>query len=117
MDADGPQERDERIWAAVAAIPVGRVMSYGEVARRAGLPGRARMVARALRRAPADMALPWHRVVNARHAISIPDPELAALQRRRLEAEGVAFAGGRVAEDHRLRETDSLDALLWRPPD
>ncbi|MGH8213359.1 MAG: MGMT family protein, partial [Rhodanobacteraceae bacterium] len=36
-----------RIYAAVAAIPAGRVASYGEIAARAGLPGRARLAGRA----------------------------------------------------------------------
>src|SRR5690554_408203 len=39
-----------RILAAVRAIPRGQVAGYGEVARRAGLPGRARLVARVLSR-------------------------------------------------------------------
>ena len=38
----------DRILAAVRAIPRGQVAGYGEVARRAGLPGRARLVARVL---------------------------------------------------------------------
>ncbi|HEX7129608.1 MAG TPA: MGMT family protein, partial [Rhodanobacteraceae bacterium] len=37
-----------RIYAAVAAIPRGRVACYGEIAARAGLPKRARLAGRAL---------------------------------------------------------------------
>ena len=33
----------ERIWAAVTAIPAGKVATYGQVAERADLPGRARL--------------------------------------------------------------------------
>jgi methylated-DNA-protein-cysteine methyltransferase-like protein len=37
-----------RIYAAIAAIPPGRVASYGAIAARAGLPGRARLVGKLL---------------------------------------------------------------------
>ena len=44
----GPEAACRRILAAVRAIAPGDVAGYGEVARRAGLPGRARLVARIL---------------------------------------------------------------------
>jgi methylated-DNA-protein-cysteine methyltransferase related protein len=82
------------IAAVVAAIPPGRVASYGQVAALAGLPGRARMVGRVLGHSPEG--LPWQRVVNARGEISLTGA--AALeQRRRLEAEGIVFTpAGRI---------------------
>ena len=45
-------KRYQRIYAAIAAIPPGRVASYGQIAARAGLPGRARLVGAALRDTP-----------------------------------------------------------------
>ena len=54
----------ERILAAVRAIPCGQVAGYGDVARRAGLPGRARLAARVLGENE-DPQLPWHRVVRS----------------------------------------------------
>jgi methylated-DNA-protein-cysteine methyltransferase-like protein len=106
----------ERIWRAVADIPPGRVDSYGGVARRAGLPGRARLVGHALKAAPGDLDLPWHRVLNASGRISFPEgSEAHALQRRKLEAEGVRFKGARVAREA-LQDERSLDRLLWGPP-
>ena len=105
----------ERIWAAVAAIPHGHVDSYGGVARRAGLPRRARLVGRALKLAPPELGLPWHRVLNASGRISFPaGSEAHALQRRRLEAEGLRFVGDRV--DARVGGTGDLDRILWGPP-
>lgn len=83
---------NHRIWQVVALIPSGKVTSYGEVARRAGLPGAARRVGRALKGLPSDTRIPWHRVVNAQGRISLPDGSASQYtQRDRLEAEGVVF--------------------------
>lgn len=110
------QEDLERIWRVVASIPPGEVESYGSVARRAGLPRRARLVGRALKAAPDELRLPWHRVVNAAGRISFPEGSAAhALQRSRLEAEGVQFRGATVVRAAR-RAPGDLDALLWAPP-
>jgi methylated-DNA-protein-cysteine methyltransferase-like protein len=112
---NGDAEALERIWRAVAAIPPGRVDSYGGVARRAGLPGRARLVGHALKVAPRELDLPWHRVLNASGRISFPEGSTAhALQRSRLEAEGVRFKGARVEREAR-QDDGSLDRLLWGP--
>jgi methylated-DNA-protein-cysteine methyltransferase-like protein len=110
------QEDLERIWRVVASIPPGRVESYGSVARRAGLPRRARLVGHALKVAPEELGLPWHRVVNAAGRISFPEGSAAhLLQRRRLEAEGLQFRGAAVVGAAH-RATGDLDALLWAPP-
>lgn len=105
-----------RILAAVAAIPRGRVASYGAIAARAGLPGRARMVGRALREAPAAPALPWHRVLRADGRIALPQGSAGfAEQCRRLVAEGVPVRNGRVALAAFGLDPD-LDRALWGPP-
>jgi len=105
----------ERIWKAVAAIPRGEVASYGGIARRAGLPRRARLVGHALKVAPASLRLPWHRVLNAQGRISLPAGSKAhRTQRRLLEEEGVRFRNGRVDVASAGSGLD-LDALLWRP--
>ena len=81
----------ERVRAVVASIPVGSVLAYGEVAARAGLPGRARLVGHILAEDGHD--LPWHRVLRAD---GTPAPHLATEQLARLRAEGVLAEGGRV---------------------
>lgn len=82
---------------ALNAIPPGHVTSYGEVAKRAGLPGYARLVCRVLRELPDRGTTPWWRVVRAdgRSAMTA-DSASGAEQRRRLTAEGVTFRGEKI---------------------
>ncbi len=87
----------ERVRGVIADIPAGSVLAYGEVAVRAGLPGRARLVGRILAEDGHD--LPWHRVLRADGS---PAPHLAAEQLARLRAEGVLAEGGQVPM-HRYR--------------
>jgi len=106
----------ERIWSRVARIPRGTVASYGVIAAAAGLPGRARLVGRALRLAPDELGLPWHRVVGAGGRLCLPAGSAAdAEQRRRLEAEGLTLHGRRVDLGPAGGEAD-LDRALWGPP-
>lgn len=108
-----------RILAAVRRIPRGRVCTYGNVADVAGLPRRARLVGTTLRQTPASRDLPWFRVINAAGRISFPvGSDAYARQRRKLEAEGVLFLGGRVdlkKYGWPSRE-ETLDELLWKLP-
>jgi methylated-DNA-protein-cysteine methyltransferase-like protein len=83
---------NHRIWQIVALIPSGKVVTYGNVARQAGMPGAARRVGMALRRLPVGTRIPWHRVINAQGRISLPEGSASQLtQRERLEAEGILF--------------------------
>ena len=84
-------EERERVRGVVAAIPAGSVLAYGQVAARAGLPGRARLVGRIL--AEDGHGLPWHRVLRSN---GTPAPHLAIEQLARLRTEGVLAEGGRV---------------------
>lgn len=101
-----------RILAVVRAIPPGQVAGYGEVARRAGLPGRARLAARVLA-GNDDPSLPWHRVLRADGRIAFPQGSQGFREQcRRLLAEGVRVERGRVKLP--AGEAD-LDAALWGP--
>ena len=90
----------DRIYATVRKIPRGRIASYGQIAKLAGLPGRARQVGYAMHALQPGTTVPWHRVVNAQRKVSrrrIPGAELT--QRMVLEREGVRFGpGGRILE-------------------
>jgi methylated-DNA-protein-cysteine methyltransferase-like protein len=112
MQASGTSHQSlEAIWRAVRAIPRGQVCTYGTVARRAGMAGRARLVGHALKVAPKNLRLPWHRVVAAGGRITFPkSSDQFAEQRRRLQAEGVALSKGRVVRD----SASDLDELLWK---
>ncbi len=88
----------EAIWQVVCAIPRGRVSTYGAVARAAGLPRRARLAGFALRVAPRELNLPWHRVVGAGGRIVFPSGSREHReQATRLRAEGIPVSAGRVA--------------------
>lgn len=54
-----------RVWRALADVPAGRTISYGEMARRAGDPGAAQAAGVALNRNPIPLVLACHRVVGA----------------------------------------------------
>ncbi len=96
------------LWHVVCTIPPGKVATYGAVARAAGLPGRARQAGFALRVAPRELHLPWHRVVGAGGRIAFSSSSRAHREQvRLLRAEGVTVRDGRVA---RAALTD-LDAL------
>jgi methylated-DNA-protein-cysteine methyltransferase-like protein len=81
-----------RIEKVIRAIPLGKVLTYGGVAKAAGFPGLSRMVARILHR---GFGLPWQRVLGAGGEIKLRG-ESAMEQRFRLQAEGVRFRGRRV---------------------
>mgnify|MGYP000229119227 CR=1 FL=1 len=89
-----------RIYAIVRRIPKGKVTSYGDIARRAGLAHGARQVGYALHALPAGTTVPWQRVLNAAGKVSLPPGSNSAItQRILLEQEGVGFlVDGRVGE-------------------
>ena len=102
-----------RLWRVVARVPRGRVATYGQIARMAGLQRGARTVGWALRAIPDDARVlgrrvPWHRVINAEGGISPRGGALGAEVRRQaaaLRREGVAVSrSGRI----------DLGRYLWR---
>ncbi len=108
-----PTDPRERILQVVRAIPRGQVMGYGEVARRAGLPGRARLAAKVLSEND-DPQLPWHRVLRSDGRIALPTGS-AGFDRQveRLRAEGLMVVAGRVRG---VRAAADVDELVWGPP-
>lgn len=100
----------QKIWKTVQQIPKGNVATYGQIADLSGLPGRARMVGRALRFIPEKgfegMGVPWHRVINAQGKLSLPEnSEGFTKQRNLLQEEQVVVLGNKV----------KLSLFLWQP--
>jgi methylated-DNA-protein-cysteine methyltransferase related protein len=84
----------ERVIRIIQGIPVGKVMTYGQVAAAAGSPRGARQVVRVLHSMSANYELPWHRIINVQGGISAPaEVESKGFhQRELLEMEGVIFS-------------------------
>lgn len=104
-------------------MPPGTVINYGRLALIAGYPGYARAVGNALHALDEEHPdVPWWRVINRAGRISTNCPtHTAAEQRRRLEAEGVAFdEQGRISwqrfgwlENAPVTPLNDADAALW----
>lgn len=95
-----------REW--IAAIPQGKVATYGQVAHLAGKPWGARQVAWILHAQSGKYRLPWQRVIGANGRISLPPGRGLETQRRLLRREGVVVAvSGRV----------DLERFRWRAED
>ncbi|AXR04912.1 MGMT family protein [Salinimonas sediminis] len=89
--------RYHQIFAVVRLVPSGKVAAYGQIADLAGLPGRARLVGKALGYPPAGSVIPWHRIVRANGQIAFPPgSQKACEQREKLLLEGVEITGNRV---------------------
>lgn len=82
----------KRVYEIVVLIPEGKVATYSGIGKMLGCPGSARVVGWAMRSAPAELALPCHRVVKATGelcpAYVFGDEEI---QRSVLLAEGISF--------------------------
>ena len=97
----------QQVYALVAQIPYGRVVSYGQIARLLGDPRGARQVGWAMRHCPD--ALPWQRVVKDDG--SIAGGGWAEIRRALLEDEGVAFLPDGRVDMARCRWQPGKEAL------
>ena len=91
---------EKKVLTVVSRIPVGRVATYGDVARLAGKPRAARAVGNILREA-ARPGLPYHRVIAAGGRLG--GYTSLALKRSLLAAEGLTVAPARVVGFARIR--------------
>ncbi len=83
-----------RVFAVLRRIPVGRVTTYGEVARLAGRPRAARAVGNIMREAR-QPGLPYHRVIAAGGRLGGYGGH-PGLKKALLSAEGLVVSGTRV---------------------
>lgn len=87
----------QQIWKTVAVIPIGKVASYGQIADLAGLPGRARLVGKALGMAPNSLSLPWYRVLRSSGQLAFEKgSQNAERQKDFLQQENVLVLNNRV---------------------
>lgn len=86
-----------QVFEVVAAIPKGKVATYGQIAWMTGVPNRARMVGQAMHYAPDG--LPCHRVVNSVGRLVPGWTE----QRRLLLKEGVTIKANGCVDLKRCR--------------
>ncbi len=93
-----------RVEALVSSIPVGRVMTYGQIAALCGSPLAARIVGGIAHYGDPD--LPWQRVVNKTGGLASGYPGGRSGHRQVLEAEGV-----KVSDDFKV----AIDELIWWP--
>jgi alkylated DNA nucleotide flippase Atl1 len=82
---------EDDIRRVLSNIPLGTVLTYGEVAEESGHPGAARAVGNLLARG--DGALPWWRVVTSNGRLA---PGNEREHAKRLSAEGVRVSNGHV---------------------
>ena len=68
LEMDGVPTFNQRVYEITRAIPPGRTMTYGELARRLGEPSAARAVGQALGHNPFAPVVPCHRVLAAGNA-------------------------------------------------
>ena len=99
-----------QIWKTVQLIPYGKVACYGQIADLAGLPGRARLVGKALGSVPKagwkEKPVPWFRVINSQGKISFPPGSvLFTKQQQLLLNEQIEVIGARV----------KLSDFQWQP--
>ncbi|MGB1198709.1 MAG: MGMT family protein [Thalassotalea sp.] len=103
-------KKHQQIWQTVQLIPYGKVACYGQVADLSGLPGRARLVGKALGLVPEsgwhNQAVPWHRVINSQGKISFkPGSDIFINQKQLLQDEQVVVIGAKI----------KLAEFQWQP--
>ena len=81
----------QKIIDTIKKIPKGKVVTYGQIAAKAGNPLAARQVVRILHVYSEKEHLPWFRVINSKGQISLKPGFGYELQKSLLENEGVKF--------------------------
>lgn len=97
MTQSSSKELAQLILQVVALIPYGKVATYGQIAKMAGLPKHARLVGRVLQQVE-DKPLPWHRVINSQGKISLSklDAQGDNLQIIKLQAENIVVNAAKI---------------------
>ncbi|OTG69246.1 methyltransferase [Acinetobacter sp. ANC 4470] len=96
--SNSSDELARQILQVVALIPYGKVASYGQIAKLAGLPKHARLVGYVLKHMDQATEIPWHRVINSQGKISLSklDDHGDNIQRLKLLEEGVMVIADKI---------------------
>jgi methylated-DNA-[protein]-cysteine S-methyltransferase len=97
VDLDSVPEFHRKVYEVARTVPAGQTITYGEIARRLGVPHESREVGQALGRNPIAIIVPCHRVLAA-------DGKMG----------GFSASGG-VATKRRILEIERADALSAGP--
>jgi methylated-DNA-[protein]-cysteine S-methyltransferase len=130
LDMSGVPRFHARVYVASRAIPSGTVASYGEIAKRVGVPDAARAVGQALGKNPFAIVVPCHRVVASgkkpggfsAHGGLATKAKMLAIEGYALEPQGDLFRGSedklafsKTKALRHLRESDPrLSELIER---
>jgi len=95
--------RANDVYHIVAQVPVGKITTYGDIARALGHPGASRAIGRILNKNPNPITTPCHRVIKS-------DGKLGGYafgkirKKELLKKEGLCFIGDSAAEfaNHRI---------------
>ena len=104
MITEADADFKNRVYAYVAQIPKGRVMTYGQLAALAGHPYAARIVGGIAHWG--DPGLPWQRVVKKDGSLAEGYPGGTQGHKEALEAEGIS-----VNDEYKI----DIEKLLWQP--
>ena len=92
-----PKNFSDSVYAMTSKIPMGRVTTYGAIAKAIGFPGAARAVGQALGANPNPIVVPCHRVVRSDGVLGgYSGGEGPRTKAKLLAREGVAVSGGKV---------------------
>ncbi len=94
LDLEGIPDFHRKVYDVARSIPPGHTMTYGEIAKRLGVPHESREVGQAMGRNPVPIIVPCHRVLGADGKMGgFSAPGGVATKRRMLEIEGAAAVG------------------------
>ena len=100
-------ELHRQILEVIALIPYGKVATYGQIAKLAGLPKHARLVGYVLKHLDVESQIPWFRVINSQGKLSVTRINEFGqnIQQNLLESEGVYLLNHKV----------NLKLFGWQP--
>ncbi len=94
----------EQAIEIIKSVPFGKVLTYGKVATLAGNARAARQIGWLLNSSTKKYDLPWHRIINAKGKIMMPNTEKFMEQKTLLENEGIEFINN---------DTIDLEKHIW----